>query len=148
MPSACPISQRLDPSDHHPKFLPPWPLQPPLCRAPGHERQRRPHSRALRGLPSTVRISTIPGNHQDLATIHSRAATSPETVGTLAPRWDLPPLSSASSDLDLAVQNKPLTQISMDRSGPSRSHKIQRPWLLIRPKRYQPTRAHHVGALC
>jgi hypothetical protein len=36
----------------------------------------------------------------------------------------------------------------MDRSGPSRSHKIQWLQLPIHPKWYRPTRAHHVAALC
>jgi hypothetical protein len=49
-------------------------------------------------------------------------------------------------DLDLAIHNSSLTRTGIARSEPSRSHKIQRSRMLIRPKRYQPMTSRHVAS--
>jgi hypothetical protein len=68
--------------------------------------------------------------------------------------WNPSPTVRSSSPFYCTVRSRSrgLNQITystgMDRSSPSRSHKIQRLRLPIRSKWYQPTRAHHVAALC
>jgi hypothetical protein len=120
-------------------------LQPPFAVVTGRGRRRRSDLRVRRRCPHLVRYSLavfVRRNHiAAVLQYRRRRKASPETSPTVS----LPQIYSRSSDLNPRVQNRSLIWKGINRSGPSRPHKIQRTKSLILPKGYQPIRYSHVA---
>jgi hypothetical protein len=91
----------------------------------------------------TFSFAQIPPEHRRR---QSLAATSPELVGNLASPVRILFLAQTPSDQDPKDQDSSLTRIGIARSEPSRSHKIQRPGMLILPNRYGRVRTRRVSS--